>query len=1296
MTTPVRVPAAEATQTPAERTSESRRRADRARARSAERAPASETEGAPAGPSRVSYSVARIPVTRPSGAEAAEAPRPQAQGEAGQPQPQPEGEAAPLGEGFQVPPAPEPGITAEQVAAREQQMAAAQAALDSAEATPALMDAFAAAPPTIKAQVSGDLGARLSGTMAKETQAIQENTPDIKAEMNGNTPPPAGTITAPAATDVNLEPVPPEPTPDAESILGGPVLNERGVNANPSVTERVQSSLSGATDIWAIAERVAEQSLDNVQTRDPNVVTSPGTPPRVPQSGETDPQRFQNQIDEGSRQARDVLTQQQDQARALPGAERVQLADVHESIPLGELTPPAAESAAAPEGAQQYLAMNQPPEVQTAFDELAGGPMQDSLAEAQTQMQTAAQERDAQHQDAVNKAQQDAAEAQRQADSDQRTRVSEARRKIEDGRQSTLQQQEAAVADVEQQAENRRNTDRGEFDRQASEKQAEIDGKYQQAETDANAQVAEGERQAEEERRKKEREAEDESWLDAALDFLTDLFDALVDFINSVFDWVREQINNILTALRDAVIGLIDAIASALKSLIHAFADFLKGLVQDLLGDLFPELAAKLCALIDEAVEAADRAIDSVANALKTAVNAIVETLRAGINFVINTFQAAVNTGLALARAALTGDWATFFLQLFESACRVAGIDPASIYEFIGRQRETIQIIVDDPGGFVSNIFSAVWGGITRFADNFLTHLQNSIIDWLTGTIGSTGITLPEHFDLLGVISIVAQVLGLTWANLRIRIVRFVGERGVQVLEFVVSYVQTLIEGGWSALWERIQNDLSTLRDTLLGMLVDYIKERIIVAAVTRLATLFNPVGALVNLIIAAYQFYTFIRDQMQRIIRVVRVVADMIGNIARGILEPAIAAVEGVLAELLTLAIDLLARFLSLGNVGARVREIIQNIQDAVWRAIDRFLEFVLSLFRGGGAEAPLVAQGAQAGAVPDETFTIGQASHRLHAEVSGRQLRILMASDGLGEIPQRIANIRLAYIDRLYDDTETGQQLAQRLTDIENTVHTIVSQWASTTDPVQQAQVIRDGLHQLNLMFHALGDPPFRVEGQNYVPATHRYDPGGLDSWGRATFVAGDPISQASRSQGSPASAEPAGYNIRRPYYVYQAGHLLANSLGGPGNDVQNLAPMSPTTNNTGMGAVERQIRAAIDGGNVMRYTVRTQYNTSGESDLQSWINAQFPGAASNAARQLFALARSNATLDAAALQGALGPAVPLATVTARIREILWQLAVNFMAERFVITLSVLSGTTPVPSSFAPVANHQGANGP
>ncbi|MCB0167272.1 MAG: hypothetical protein KDI79_23785 [Anaerolineae bacterium] len=972
--------------TPAERTSESRRRADRARPPAVQPAP-SETErdeaaSPAAGPERTNFSAGSIPTT------------PASQDGTG-------GEGALLAEGASPPPAPEPGITAEQVAAREEQLAAAQTALDSAEESPGLMDALAAAPPTLKAQVSGDLGQRFSEAMGSETEQIQQDTPEITAEMNGNTPPPAGQITDPAVTTVELEPTPPTPTPDAEAIIGSGTTVDENYSANDSVTAQFRRNFDaegGADDV--------NRALDNVQTRDPSIPSSPGTPPIIPQSGETDPQRFGNQIAEGSLQARNTLAAQQEQARALPGADRVQLADVHESVPVGDLTPPTAESGAAPEGAQQYLQMDQPPEVQTAFDQIAGEGMQQSLAEAQTQVQQAAQDRDTQHQEAVATAQSDTAEAQQQAESDQRDQVREARNGIEGQRRSTLEQQQNAVADVEQQAEDRRSTDRDQFDDRVRTDQAQIDGRYSQAETDANNEITAGERQAEEERRRKEREAEDQSWWEAALDFITDLFDALVSLINDIFDAVRAAVNAILDAVRDFAIGLIDALANALKSLIHAFGDFLKGLVQGLLGDLFPELAAALTAFIDEAVALADRAIDAVAETLKSAVNAIVEALRAGLMALINIYQAAVNAALSLARAALTGDWSAFLIQLLEAACRVAGIDPNTIYEFIGRAQETIDIIVNDPGQFVSNVLDAVLGGFRLFADNFLTHLQTSVIEWLTGALGGAGITLPERFDLMGVISLVAQILGLTWENLRLRLVRIVGERGVQVIEFVASYIQTLIEGGWSALWERIQNDLATLRDMVLEQLRNFIVERIIMAAVTRLATMFNPVGALVNLLIAAYNFYTFVRDQMQRIVQVVTTVGGMIIDIAHGNLGPAQQAVEGVLARLLTLALDLLARLLSLGNVGERVRGILQRVQDAIWRAIDRLINSVIGLFRGSGEGGmPVAAADAEAGAPgaageihvgTDVTITVpDEESHHLYFEVHGQDAVLMVRSD-------------------------------------------------------------------------------------------------------------------------------------------------------------------------------------------------------------------------------------------------------------------------------------------------------------
>lgn len=975
MTTLLREPPVQAPA--AERTSEARRRADRQRGawsrsqRRDERQPEAETA-----PRRTDYDVERVPVTPPRGEAEAEAP---------------------LAEGVQLPPAPEPGVTAEQVAAREAQAAAARAALENAQDSPGLMTAFAAAPPTVKAQVSGELGSRLSTAMAQETQAVQEHTPEIQAEMTPNTPPPAGEIPAPPVGEIILEPAAPAAAPAAEALVGETITNPADHSANAQVVGGLRSSFNPESGAAAVST-----ALNSVDTTNPGIAASPGTAPPVPQTGETDPQRFENQLAEGSRQSQAVLAQQQQAVAALPGAERVQLAEVHESLPVGEFPPPTAEQAPAPEGAQQYLQMNMPADVQTAFDDHAGEQMQQSQADAQSQMQQAAEQRDQQHQAEVDRAQQQTAEAQRQADADQRSQVANTRQEIEQQRQSTREQQQAAADDMQQQSETRRQADRSQFDERVRTDQQQIDNRYDQAERDAQAEVQRGEGQAEAERRRSEREAEDQSWWEAALDFVTSLFNALVAAINSIFDAVRAAVNAILNAVRDFALRLIDLAAGFLRSLVEAFGQFLKGLVQALLANIFPGLARALMSFIDQAVALATRAINAVAQALRSAVNAIVEALRAGINAILNAYQAAVNAALALARAALTGDWGAFILQLIEAACRVAGIDPQQIYSFIGRTQETIRIILDNPGQFLSNVVEALLGGFRRFGENILIHLQAGIIGWLTGALGSAGIQLPERFDLMGVISLVAQILGLTWQNLRQRLVRLVGERGVQVIEFVAGYVQTLIEGGWSGLWERIQNDLATLRDLVLQGIRDFLVERVIMAAITRLATMFNPVGALVNILIAVYNFYTFIRDQIQRIAQVVSTVVEAIGNIARGVLGAAQERIESFLAGLLPLAIDLLARLIGLGNVGERVRAILQRVQDMIWGAIDSLVTRVVGMFRGGGAAAQPAAAGAAPGAAAGagqigERISIPAAgeTHSLYIEAHGRDAVLMLASE-------------------------------------------------------------------------------------------------------------------------------------------------------------------------------------------------------------------------------------------------------------------------------------------------------------
>lgn len=988
--------------TPAEPASESRRRVDRAR--STTRAPESGTEQDSTSRPRLAFSVTNIP-TMPAGSE----------------------------EGAQVTPdtelpglaaAPAPGVSAEQVAAREAQTAAAVASLENSQDSPGLMQAFTAAPPTVKARVSGELGSRLTGTLGQETTKISQGTPEIAANMNGNTPTVAGTIAPPAATDISLEPNSPPPIPAPDAVVGAPVRTDGAYSANGGVVVQLRNNFSAES-----GAREVERALDNVQTSDPNIIASPGTPPSVPLQGETDPQRFQNQTSEGARQANETLAQQHSEVRTLPGAERVQLADVHVAQTVGELIPPAVEAAPAPEGAQQYLALSEPPEVQTAFDEIAAAPMQASLANAQSQIDKAASDRDTQHQSDIRTAQEKTSEAQRTAEGEQGNQVAEAQRSIAAERTSTMEAQQTAVSDMRQQAETRRETDRSQFDDRTRSNQQQIDDRYTLAERDASTEIAEGERQARAKRDKSERESNDRSWWEAAWDFIASVFDALVAAISFVFDAVRSAVNKILNAARDFAVGLIRLAAEVLKGLVEAFGTFLKGLVQGLLGTIFPDLARALIAAIDNAVNQATRAIDTAANALVAAVNFIVETLRAAIMTLINVYQAAVNAALALARAALTGDWSGFLLQLLEAACRVVGIDPQQIYNLIGRARDTIQIIVDNPGQFFSNLLESLLGGFRRFAGNFVAHLQTGIIGWLTGALGGAGITIPARFDLMGVIGLVGQILGLTWENLRQRIVRFVGERGTQVIEFVAGYVQTLIQGGWSALWERIQQDLGALRDMVFEQIRTFLVERIIMGAVTRLATLFNPVGALVNIVLAAYQFYTFIRDQLQRIMQVVTTVVDAISNIARSILGPAQERIEGFLAGLLPLAIDLLARLIGLGNVGGRVREILQRVQDSIWRAIDRLIERVVGLFRDGGSVGESARQDVPrpetAGeALIGETIAIStrEGTHSLYIIRQGNNAVEMVASNP-STVQQRIADWRNR-VGTLRSDIRPGEQ--------------------------------------------------------------------------------------------------------------------------------------------------------------------------------------------------------------------------------------------------------------------------------
>src|SRR5579864_4764661 len=343
----------------------------------------------------------------------------------------------------------------------------------------------------------------------------------------------------------------------------------------------------------------------------------------------------------------------------------------------------------------------------------------------------------------------------------------------------------------------------------------------------------------------------------------------------------------------------------------------------------------------------------------------------------------------------------------------------------------TIKLILADPLGFLSHLIAAFKGGIGRFVDNFQKHLEHAFLDWLFGAVEGAGIELPKDLTLPSILKLVLSVLGVTYAGMRAKAVKLIGERNVKVVEKAVEYLRALIEGGPAALWEQVKEDLSDLKEMVIGALQSWLTESIVKRAVAKIVSMFNPVGAIVQAILTIYDIVMFVVEKAQQILAFVAAVVDSVHAIATGAIDKAIAAIDDALARALPLVIGFLARLIGLGGVGDKVREFITKAQAKVDRAIDKAIAkmvgFVTKLFGKGDSAAsaePATRDGRLKEASIKEPFSIGPEAHTITAKLHAGNFTITMAS---GADEDLITALRKA-IRTVSEDTkrETSQRKA------------------------------------------------------------------------------------------------------------------------------------------------------------------------------------------------------------------------------------------------------------------------------
>lgn len=258
--------------------------------------------------------------------------------------------------------------------------------------------------------------------------------------------------------------------------------------------------------------------------------------------------------------------------------------------------------------------------------------------------------------------------------------------------------------------------------------------------------------------------------------------------------------------------------------------------------------------------------------------------------------------------------------------------------------------IVRNPVGFIGNLVRAGIQGFRQFSGNFLNHLRRSLIQWLTGTLSGTGIYIPQAFELREVVKFVLSVLGLTWQNIRGKLLRLIPEPALRALETGFDLVVTLVRDGPAAAWEQIREQLSNLREMVMEQIMSFVRTNIVTAAITRLVSSLNPAGAFVQAVVAIYNTVMFFVERLRQIAQVAASFIDSISAIAAGGIGTAANRVEQTMGGLLTLVISFLARLVGLGRVSDEVARIVNRIRAPIDRALDRVADWIVGLARRAG----------------------------------------------------------------------------------------------------------------------------------------------------------------------------------------------------------------------------------------------------------------------------------------------------------------------------------------------------------
>ncbi|MEV7625086.1 hypothetical protein [Actinoplanes sp. NPDC089786] len=431
------------------------------------------------------------------------------------------------------------------------------------------------------------------------------------------------------------------------------------------------------------------------------------------------------------------------------------------------------------------------------------------------------------------------------------------------------------------------------------------------------------------------------------LKWVKDKFAGLPDEANQIFVTARQ---GYVTKMQGVISNVADVIGGELnraKQRIATGRQQLQAEVQKLPADLQAvgkEAAGEFSGKFDELTESVDAKGKELVQTLATKYNEALKSVDAEIEA-----EKEKNKGLiAKAVDAVKGVIDTI-LKLKDLLLGV-----------LAKAAQAVMAILKDPIGFLGNLVSAVGAGLKAFMNNIGSHLKKGLIGWLLGSMANAGIQLPDKFDLRGILSMIASLLGLTWGAIRGRIVqKGVPEQAMTAVEAGVPIVAKLQSGGVAGAYEEIKDQVGDLKENLLGKISQYLIPTVLIAGITWIISLLNPASAFIKACKMIIDIVTFIIDRGAQIIEFVNAVLDAVIAIAGGGAGGVPALIEGALAKSIPVLIGALAAILGIGGIATKVKSFFQALSKPVMKAVDWIVGKIVKLGKAIWAKLKAKAKG-------------------------------------------------------------------------------------------------------------------------------------------------------------------------------------------------------------------------------------------------------------------------------------------------------------------------------------------------